>query len=222
MEDLIMKMLAAQLRQPSGEFGKELGTRMNESNHHINLNTINALKLNAGDHLLEIEMGNGHFVSRLFEREKTVEYTGCDFSETMVNAARENNRDLVEAGRVRLICADVVQLPFADDSFHTVFTVNTVYFWSDPVLVLTEMKRVLKPGGEFVVALRPASVMRDYPFVKYGFELYSAESLCNLFFKNGFDAVVSQKKEEPDQGFNGEALPFETLIVRGKKPDLIV
>ena len=222
MDEEVMKMLASQLRQPSGEFGKELGTRMNDSNHHINLNTIDALELNAGDHLLEIGMGNGHFVSRLFEREKTVEYTGCDFSETMVNAANENNKDMVEAGRVRFICADVVQLPFVDDSFHTVFTVNTVYFWTDPVLVLSEVKRVLKPRGEFVVALRPALVMRDYPFVKYGFELYSAESLCTLFSQNGFDAVVSQRKEEPDQDFNGEALPFETLIVRGKKPDLIV
>jgi SAM-dependent methyltransferase len=48
------------------------------------------------------------------------------------------------------------RLPFDDKSFDKVFTVHTVYFWKTPLDHLAEARRVLKPGGRFVLGFRPA------------------------------------------------------------------
>ena len=59
MDEEKLKTIAAQLRQPSGEYAIEVGKKMNEGNHDINLYTIKALNLKPGDNILEIGMGNG-------------------------------------------------------------------------------------------------------------------------------------------------------------------
>ncbi|MBK7811139.1 MAG: hypothetical protein IPI50_07870 [Saprospiraceae bacterium] len=68
MDEQTLKEIAKQLRQPSGEFATQVGQKMNEGNLHINLNTIEALNLQKGDHILEIGMGNGFFVKIYYQQ----------------------------------------------------------------------------------------------------------------------------------------------------------
>jgi ubiquinone/menaquinone biosynthesis C-methylase UbiE len=61
---------------------------------------------------------------------------------------------IVENGRSRQItisCADAQQLPFADHSFD--YVVGTLVFCSvpDPIVVLGEVKRVLRPDGRLLL-----------------------------------------------------------------------
>ena len=42
---------------------------------------------------------------------------------------------------------------------------------------MKEIKRILKPNGEFVLAFIPKNTMEKIPFSKYGFELYENEDL---------------------------------------------
>jgi ubiquinone/menaquinone biosynthesis C-methylase UbiE len=211
------KAVAEQLRKPDGEFGKQVGAKMNDGNWHINRYTLDALNLKPNDNLLELGMGNGFFVKEIFAAENTVGYTGCDFSETMVEEALRLNEVFVKAGQAEFILASGANLPFPDETFDTVFTVNTLYFWTNPAQELAEIRRVLKPEGTLLLAIRPGSVMKNLPFTSYGFRLYEKEEVAELLIMNGYTVVDFIEKKEPEQTMNGAVVPMETLLVRAVK-----
>lgn len=65
-----LKNIALQLRKPEGDWGIEMGEKMNVGNKFINLHTIDVLNPKANDVILEIGMGNGFFVKDIFKLEK--------------------------------------------------------------------------------------------------------------------------------------------------------
>ena len=96
--------------------------------------------------MLEVSIGTGWLMSRYAGR---VEATGVDLNPEMIAIARRN---LNRAGvRAELRQADVESLPFADEQFDTV--VNTMSFsgYPDAARAMSEMRRVLHPGGRLVL-----------------------------------------------------------------------
>jgi len=217
MDEETLKSIAEQLRKPVGEYALKVGEKMNEGNLHINLYTIEALKLAPNNNILEIGMGNGFFVKDILSANEFIRYTGCDFSEVMVDEASKINEEYVKAGTAKFYLANAEQLPFNDEEFDKVFTVNTIYFWTDPSLVLSEIKRVLKPKGQVIISIRPKAVMQYYPFVKYGFEMFNKEELTDLLRQNDFNITDIIEREEPEQEIAGEKMSVETLIVCAEK-----
>jgi ubiquinone/menaquinone biosynthesis C-methylase UbiE len=65
---------------------------------------------------------------------------GADASATMLRGARGRSDHLVQADLCRT-------LPFADDAFDAVVSLNVLYTLSDPDAALSEFRRVLKPNG---------------------------------------------------------------------------
>ncbi|MBI3134388.1 MAG: class I SAM-dependent methyltransferase [Bacteroidetes bacterium] len=212
-----IKFIAAQLRQPAGEAAVNIGEKMNEGNRLMNLATIDMLQLESGERLLEIGMGNGFFVKNLFDIENTIHYEGCDFSDAMVQEANKLNKTLIEKGLVRFRVATADQLPFQDNTFDKIFSVNTIYFWDDVPAVFTEFSRVLKEDGQLVLAIRPKSIMDNFPVTQYGFTTFSLTDLSDILHENGFDPVVAIERQEPDLEFFGEKLKNEFLIVKAIK-----
>ncbi len=217
MDEQSLKFLATQLRKPDGEPGKQVGKNMNESNLYINKYTIEELQVASGDKILEIGMGNGFFIKEIVFSADSVEYFGCDFSETMISEASKINKQLIANGSVHLHLAAAEALPFDNEIFDKVFTVNTIYFWEDIEATFNELKRVLKPGGKLLISIRPESSMQKYPFTNYGFRLFSSESLTDLLEQHGFTVQKSTQKPEPEQVFSDEKVVVETLIVTALK-----
>ncbi|MEQ6119730.1 class I SAM-dependent methyltransferase [Reichenbachiella sp. MALMAid0571] len=217
MDEETLKAIANQLRQPSGEYAIEVAKKMNEGNRQINLHTIEALQLAAGDNILEIGMGNGFFVKDILSIDDTIKYSGCDFSQAMVDEASRHNKDFIETRRAQFYFASATRLPFEEETFNKVFSVNTLYFWDNPKLILTEISRVLKPEGLIVISIRPKVIMQDYPFVKFGFEMYEKEQLMDLLTQNNFKVTSAIEKEEPNQEIDGQMMKVATLIVCAEK-----
>jgi ubiquinone/menaquinone biosynthesis C-methylase UbiE len=216
MDEETLKAIAKQLRQPHGDYAIQVGTKMNEGNFHINLYTIEALHLTSGDNILEIGMGNGYFVKNIVSGDNTIKYTGCDFSEIMVEEAIKKNEEYIKAGQVNFQLANANGLPFNNETFDKIFSVNTIYFWENQRATLEEIRRVLKPEGQIVISIRPKSVMEHYPFVKYGFNMFTKDDLISLLSKNNFQVIKTIEKKEPEQEISGEKINVESLIVCAK------
>ncbi len=195
--------LAAQLKKPEGEAGKRVAENMNTSNGLINLHSIHHLHIAANDTVLEIGMGNGFFCTEVLSRHPSVKYTGCDFSELMIAEAIALNQEWIAAQRAAFYLSDAAALPFTDGAFSKVFTVNTIYFWEDPLKELAEIRRVLAPGGKVVVALRTRESMLQLPFTQYGFHLFEKEEIRSLLQQAGFTHISITEELEPPYEMKG-------------------
>lgn len=197
-DEQTLKEIAAQLRKPAGEFGREVGAKMNESNLAMNLKTIEELEISAGDQVLEIGMGNGFFIKEILSKHQSVNYTGCDYSQDMVKESEHNNAGFITANRASFHQTTAETLPVNDHSIDKLFTVNTLYFWGNKTEIFSELKRILKKNGMLIIAIRPDTCMRQYPSTQYNFESFSSIQVEELLSHHGFKVLSSQTYKEPE------------------------
>jgi SAM-dependent methyltransferase len=211
--DMTYEEAARQLRQPEGEGGVKMGLQMNKSNRLLYEMTLNFLHLKKGDAILEIGMGNGHFVRELIEREPSVYYTGIDLSGVMVEEARRENEGIA------FHCAAAEKMPVEDGRFSKVFGVNVLYFWDQPTVTLKEIYRTLQPEGELILAFRSKATMKLLPFVDNGFTLYDIETATKLLQENGFRVtdVVTETEPEKLAADSSKLVQLENICIRGVK-----
>jgi ubiquinone/menaquinone biosynthesis C-methylase UbiE len=101
--------------------------------------------------ILDVGCGGGETINTLATMASEGRVYGIDYSAESVASSRRRNRSAIEAGRVDVRQASVSHLPFPDETFDVVTAVETHYYWPDPVADMREVRRVLNPGGRFVV-----------------------------------------------------------------------
>lgn len=109
-------------------------------------------ELEPGEVALDVCCGTGDLAFELARRVGPQgRVIGCDFSERMLDLAREkaSSRDL--AGSVRFEWADALALPYDDESFDAVTVGFGVRNLASPEAGTRELARVLKPGGRLVI-----------------------------------------------------------------------
>jgi ubiquinone/menaquinone biosynthesis C-methylase UbiE len=115
--------------------------------HELTRELIAVSRLEAGQHLLDLASGTGDPAVTLAERVgPTGHVTATDLAPQMLAIAREN---AARAG-LRNMSFDVVdahELPYPDANFDRVTCRLGVMFFWDCQRALTEVRRVLKPGG---------------------------------------------------------------------------
>ncbi|MEH6307902.1 class I SAM-dependent methyltransferase [Olivibacter sp. CPCC 100613] len=209
--------IAAQLACPSGEMGVEVGNRMNESNGEMTRHAIDLLGIVDGEKVVELGPGNARFASYVLDKGRHIHYLGADISEVMIEEARQINRAFLEGGSVSLFLLKRLQLPFEDESIDKAFTVNTLYFWQEPLSVLAELYRVLKPGGLLCLAIRSKAFMQSLPFTAYGFTLYSPEEGMTLCERTAFSEKSYTIISSLGETFTGDPVTKEDVFFVLKK-----
>jgi len=102
-----------------------------------------------GSRVLDVACGRATNYVWLADR---VQYFGCDISQKGLSSAQRPN--------LRLACGDAEELPFADSSFDSILSTYALEHSTDPIQMLSEMVRVVRPGGK-IVLLGPSW---DFPF----------------------------------------------------------
>ena len=101
-----------------------------------------------GGKVLEVGSGPGRLAVRLAREAPGMTLTGVDISDAMVErAARRAAEGAGLTERVLFEVGDVGALPFADQEFDAVVSTLSLHHWPDPARGLSEIHRVLKPGG---------------------------------------------------------------------------
>jgi len=90
--------------------------------------------------------------------------------------------------------ADLARLPFPDDSFDSCINIVTLEHVPEPAAVLTELGRVLQPGGRILIVAPQLWEVHQAPHDYFRFTRYGLE---RLLVQAGFDGVTI----EPIGGF---------------------
>lgn len=186
------ELVAGQLRHPSGEWGIKTGINMNHANMGMIVRAFALSDLSGKEQLLELGPGNGAHLADIMKQLPGLRYTGVEISETMIQEASERCRGM---NNIAFLMTDGKTLPFGDQAFDRVVTVNTVYFWEEPAAYAAEIRRVLKAGsGIFCLGFVSSDSMEKLPFTRHGFELYDLEKAERLLTDAGFviRSVVSE------------------------------
>jgi len=102
--------------------------------------------------ILEVGCGPGHLSIRLARRHG-LDVTGVDLDPAMIDRARANaaHSDVIDDRRPVFVVGDVAHLAFPDESFDLVISTLSMHHWADPESGLSEVGRVLRPGGRALI-----------------------------------------------------------------------
>ena len=139
------------MRKPKGKLGNLQLKSMNKEHTPVSLWGLKHLDIKPDDVILDVGCGGGININRMSKKAKKV--YGVDYSIESVKLSREVNMHEIYDGKVEVVKGDVQDLPFDDESFDIVTAFETVYFWPNIEKCFGEVKRVLKPGGIFLIGL---------------------------------------------------------------------
>ncbi|OIQ20132.1 MAG: hypothetical protein BM557_05525 [Flavobacterium sp. MedPE-SWcel] len=209
-----MKELAQHLRCPDGDTGIEVANMMNQVNNNIITRTIESLNISNENSILEIGPGNGNHIIDVITLGSNLMYHGIDISETMILEAKKNN---IQFQNVSFQLTNGENIPFKNDSFDKIFTVNTIYFWENDLAYATEIARVMKEKAVLSIGFIPKSAMEQIPFTKYNFNKKDIQSVINLLEKVGLKIKDTITDVEMVFSNTGEEIEREYVVLTATK-----
>lgn len=122
------------------------------------------------DTILDIATGTGDLAIQMAEQTGASEIIGLDLSEGMLREGRKKITKKSLDQKIEMVQGDSEDLPFENDHFDAITVAFGVRNFENLEKGLSEIQRVLKPGGIFVVL--ETSVPTKFPF-KQGYQFYS-------------------------------------------------
>lgn len=136
------------------------------------------------DYILDVATGTGDFAINSYKRLHPKKITGIDLSEGMLDIGRKKIAKLGLSSSIELTRGDSESLSFPDNTFDAATVAFGVRNFENLEKGLSEMLRVLKPGGTLVVLefTRPSA-----PVIKQLYKFYMnyvTPTVGKIFSKN--------------------------------------
>ncbi len=204
----LFKKFVNQTRKPEGFLGKMMVSGMNGG--HAKLADWGMAHLDGIDasSIAELGCGGGRNTAELLKRYPQGKVSALDYSPLSVEKTKEYNKDMITSGRCTVIQGNVAELPFEDRAFDLATAFETVYFWPGLTQCFSEVCRVLKPGGSFMICNESDGT--DDTSLKYekiieGMKCYTIDELSSALKSAGFTEVESDRYDNK---------PWITVIAR--------
>ena len=184
------------MRKPQGKLGNIQLKSMNKEHTPVSLWGLKHLNIKSDDIVLDVGCGGGMNVKRMAENAKKV--YGIDYSIESVKLSKEVNERLINEGKVEIREGNVKSLPFEDNTFDIVTAFETVYFWPDIEKCFGEVKRVLKPGGIFLIGMETNG--SDNFIMKFwkhfiDMEMYTDNEIATFLENNEYNQMTVYLRE---------------------------
>lgn len=154
------------------------------------------LKLVTLGAVLDIASGDGVLAELIAAQSESV--TCVDINDRVVAAGRKR---LAQLSNVSFEKADMHQLPFEADSFDQVLMMHALSYTNRAEVLLAEISRVLKPGGQLLAAVLKShthQVCEAFDHVNQGYEMDALLKLCDQAgLEASFCEVTSMESRPP-------------------------
>ncbi|MFS0777553.1 class I SAM-dependent methyltransferase [Neobacillus sp. 3P2-tot-E-2] len=192
-------------KTPKGIIGTYIGEKMVRQ-HKTETNwSLELMNVQQGDRILELGCGAGYAIKLIVKKELAEVIVGLDISPTIIQSAGIRNKKAINEKTVKLVQANFKKLPFYNDSFNTVFSIQTIYFWTDITATVSEIFRVLKPKGVVILTFSDGKGDEAWDGIRSITENQVIPSMKNAGFSD-----VSFVRGPDSRGYH-------TVAVRGTK-----
>lgn len=131
-----------------GRFGSWLNSYLNGPSYRL---IAAELALTPEDAVLDVACGWGEFL--LVHARPAHRVCGIDVSEEKVALARQRLASRIAAHSAEIVHGDAADLPWGEGTFSAVTCMDAFPFFSEPERVMSEVFRVLRPGGRMVMQI---------------------------------------------------------------------
>jgi ubiquinone/menaquinone biosynthesis C-methylase UbiE len=170
-----------QAKKPSGIFGRFFMSRIfDKGNLELNNFVKETLSIKKSDHILEIGCGTGSLIKIIADELENGIVEGIDFSKTMISMAKKKNKKHIGNKKAIIRLGNFDQLQFENNSYDKIFSVNTIYFWKNPVISISKAFDLLKANGMIVLGFHNKEEMEKMNLDENIFQLYSLQDVINL------------------------------------------
>ena len=187
-------ILLKQVRKPSRWIGRPFLWLMNMSHSGLTDWGLSHVQISKDFVILDVGCGGGKTMQKLARLAENGKVYGVDYAEGSVAESRAKNQKLIQDGRMEVLHASVSSLPFTEDKFDLVTAIETQYYWPDLVHDMSEVGRVLKPGGKLMILAEAYKREGDFFAQRWlmnalGSGYLSISEQQQLFAKAGFTDI---------------------------------
>lgn len=196
-------------RKPAGIGGRLMVSMMNTGHRALAGWGMEFLPLAPDARVLNCGCGGGANIRELLRKCPQGIVKGIDYSAVSVKKARGLNEKAVQEGRCVIWQGSVERIIFADAWFDAVTAFETVYFWPDLPGCFREVRRVLKPGGIFLICNEcGGDSARDDKWTEMinGMTIYKDAQLKAALEQAGFRDVQIHKNERGWLGIEPQSI----------------
>jgi ubiquinone/menaquinone biosynthesis C-methylase UbiE len=184
-------------RKPQGGVGRLVARSMNYGHATISKWGLSFLPaLDAEARILDVGCGGGANLREMLEMYPQAYVSGIDYSEESVAVSKKTNSSLLSK-RCEVLQATVSALPYQDGEFDAATAFETIYFWPNLAGDFSEVRRVLKANGVFLLCIEACDPDKDVWTDRIdGMRIYSKDELAAFLEEAGFAVAQADTNEK--------------------------
>lgn len=181
----LTRFISSQFKNPKGIAGVIISLIQNIVNNAMYKNAVALVNVAPKDKVLDIGYGNGHLLELIYRKNRADLY-GIDISDDAKKMAAKKNKKAGKAEQLHLQVGDCCNLPYENEMFSAVTSINTIYFWTDTLKGLSEIHRTLKTGKSFYNVVYTREYLDTIKYTQIGYKKFEPGQLIELGKKAGF------------------------------------